>query len=439
MDIMDILVPSIVAFLCLAVFLLSGQLIAFTLGLTGIILLYTFAGASYAYNSINVIYSSLNSYTLMAVPMYIFMGTVILHSGIGSDLYTGVSRWIGGLPGGLLHTNVISCAIFAAVSGSSVATAATIGTVAYPHQTELGYNKRLVLGSLAGSGTLGLLIPPSISLLVYGALVGVSIGKLFMGGMVPGIGMAVIFSIYIALKCKLQPGLAPTEARVSWKMMLKGLYLIGPVVVIILVVLGGIYTGVMTPTEAAGVGSAVALIVAALRRKVKIWTVLQQSLMETVKICGMIFIVIMAAFILGYSLTTVGLPRFLATFITGLPVHPLVIMAGIYLLYIMLGCLMGAIEMMVLTLSVVFPVIINLGFDPIWFGVTLTMLIELAQITPPVGYNLFVLHGITKQPISDIIRGAIPFGLLLLLGIGVVTAFPSVVLWLPNMMMKPIS
>lgn len=436
---MDIVGPIIVVFVCLAVMMLSGHLIAFALAVTGLILIFTFAGGTaMAAMAVDKIYHTFDSYVFMAVPMYIFMGELILRSRLGDDLYTGMAAWLGRLPGGLVQTNVASCAMFAAISGSSAATAATIGTVAYPQQTQRGYDSQLVLGSLSGSGTLGLLIPPSLSLLIYGGLVGESIGKLFMGGMIPGIMMAIIFMLYIGIRCSLQRHLVPRkkEEAVSWKTKLMSFRLVWPIVFLMMVILGGIYMGVTTPTEAAGVGGIVALAIVAGKRRLS-WPMIRDSLLSTARTSAMLFFVIMGAMVLSFGLTCTGMPRQLASIVLAFDVSRLVIFMMICLMYLGLGCLMGAIEMMVMTLAIVYPLILALGFDSVWFGVVLTMLIEEAQITPPVGFNLFVLHGITKRPISEIVKGSIPYFLMLLVGVGLLYAFPQLVLWLPNTMITP--
>lgn len=436
---MEIIGPAVVLIICLSVLILSGQLIGFALGVTGLILIFAFVvPTKIAVNSLNILFASFNSYVLMAVPMFIFIGEIILHSGLGDDLYTGVSRWLSRLPGGLIQTNIVSCSIFAAISGSSVATAATIGTVAYPEQTRRGYRSGMILGSLAGAGTLGLLIPPSITLLIYGAMVGESIGQLFMGGVVPGVMLTIMFMSYIAIRCKLNPHLTPREEAVSWKAKLMSLTLIWPAVFVILMVLGGIYLGVMTPTEAAGVGAILALVAAGMKLRLN-WRVVRYSVISATKTSCMVMFIVAGALVLQFGLTCTGLPRQVANTLLSLPVHPIVIMMGLYLMYLAMGCLFEGLSMMLLTLPIVYPVIMAMGFDSVWFGVILTLLIEEAQITPPVGLNLFVLHGITKEPMSKISRSALPYFLIILAGILICTAFPRIILWLPGTMFQPMN
>jgi len=420
---------------CLIILLLSGHLLGVALGVTGFVLLYGLVGAQTAPGGLNWVYHQFDSFVMTAIPLFVFMGEIVFRTGLGDMLYRGTSAWLRRIPGGLIQVNIGSCAIFAAVSGSSVATAATMGTVAYPEQLKRGYDSQLILGSLAGSGTLGLLIPPSIILLLYGALVGESVGKLFMGGVIPGIIMAIAFMIYIAIRCLLQPHLTPHEERVTLKTRLIAVRYMWPVGALIFFVLGGIYLGVVTPTEAAGLGAFIALVLAGLHRRLNL-KVVRDALISTTRTVCMVMFVVTGALILQFGLGLVGVPRQMAQFILSLAVHRYVIMTGIYLLYLVLGCLFDGMSMMLLTLPVVYPAVMALGFDSVWFGVTLTLLIEIAQITPPVGLNLFVLHHISGRPLGEIIRGGFPFVLLLLGGIVLFTAYPFLILWLPTQMIS---
>lgn len=432
---MSVAIVITISLLILFTLLATGQYVGAAVGLTALLLLHFLVEPGKELLAIITPWSTLNNFVLLALPGFILMGNIIMHSGLGSRLYRGISPWVSRLPGGLLHTNIASCAAFGAICGSSVATAATIGTMAIPEQTKLGYDKTFILGTLAGAGTLGLMIPPSISLIVYAALTGESIGRLFIGGIIPGVMLAALFMSYTAIKSVQQPDLVPPAiATPSLKELALSLRNLWPVVVLLVGVIGSIYFGVATIIEAAALGVVGAAILAAVHRQFG-WQVIRRSLSEAVRTTVMINFIVIGALVLQFAWGNLAVPRQLASAITGLGLSRWVVLAFIYLIYLGLGCLFDGISMMVLTLPIIFPLILSLGFNPLWFGVTLTLLIEIAQITPPIGLNLYVLSGMAKAPIMQVVRGAIPFFFLLLVGLLLITVFPSLITWLPGTMM----
>ncbi|MFM9845705.1 MAG: TRAP transporter large permease [Hyphomicrobiaceae bacterium] len=421
----------IVLGLSLTILLIAGQWMAFALGAVGMLLMFMSKGALGLQSLSSVVWNTSNSYILIAVPMFLLMGELILRSGASNYFYRGVVVLLGRLPGGLLHANIFSCAIFAAVSGSSVATAATVGTVAIPEMLKRGYDPKPVFGSLAAGGTLGILIPPSIIMVLYGALVEESIARLFMAGVLPGLLMAGIFMMYIAIHLIFRPSLAPAK-DVGERPPAADLFHIFPVLGLLIVVLGGIYFGFTTPTEAAAVGAAGALALAAgyggLSKKV-----FTESLMSTVKTTCMVTLIIIGAQILSAALTYSGVSRAVSEWILALGLSKWVFFLALVILYLILGCFVDGISMIYMTLPVLLPVIKAFGFDLVWFGIILTILIELGQITPPVGLNLFTIHAISGgYRFSDVVIGSFPYCFLMLFVILLLCVFPQIALWLPT-------
>ena len=420
----------------MAVALILGQWTAFALGTVGMVLMYLAKGHLGLLSLSSVVWNTANSYILIAVPMFLLMGEVILRSGIASKFYRGVTVIMRGLPGGLLHANIVACALFAAISGSSVATAASVGTVAIPEMTKRGYAPRLIFGSLASGGTLGILIPPSIVMILYGALVEESIAKLFMAGLLPGIAMSLLFMAYIAVRVLVEPGVAPqTEALDMTAAERRAAVLhILPIIALLLAVLGGIYTGTTTPTEAAAIGAAGAILLAWFYGGLSV-EVFREALLSSVRTSCMVLFIIVGAQILSYALSFAGVSRGISDWIVTLELSRWVLFAALILLYVVLGFFVDGVSMIYITLPVLYPVVIAAGFDPIWFGVVLTILIELGQITPPVGLNLFAIHGISGgYPFSDVVIGSIPFVLLMLVTILLLAVFPDLALWIPSTM-----
>ncbi|KCV54709.1 TRAP transporter large permease [Bordetella bronchiseptica] len=382
----------------------------------------------------NTMWSTMNEFLLVAIPLFILLGEILTRSGVADRMYKALAAWLQWLPGGLLHTNIATCALFAATSGSSVATSATVGTVALPTLQRLGYRERLVLGSIAAGGTLGILIPPSINMVVYGALAEVSVGKLFAAGIVPGIivlllMMAVI--VIMALLGKVAPG--NEKLIIPLAMRLKLLIDVLPVVFIFGLVVGGIYLGIATPTEAAALGVVGAIAIAAANRTLSV-AMLHAAFLSALRTTAMVVLVVTTAFVLNFSLSLAGIPQALSEYIGQLGWSPTATIWVLVAFYLILGCFLEAIAMMVTTVGVVVPLIVSLGFDPLWFGIFMTMMMELALITPPVGLNLFVAQNIrlSRGGISDVYIGVLPFAFAMMVFVTLLIYFPQIALWLPN-------
>lgn len=417
-------------------FLFSGLWISFTVGMVGIILLVLLVGGGMENMIGRVQFNTVAIFTYTMMPLFIFMGEIVLHSGMSGRLYRGATSLVGFLPGGLLHTNIAACSIFSAVSGSSLATAATIGTVAFPELEKRGYNRRLVTGSLSAGGSLGILIPPSLGFIIYGVWVEESIGRLFMAGIFPGLALAGLFMLYIAIASLIKPSVAPEKVKFSPRAMVASIPDILPMVVLIFVVLGTIYLGIVTPTESAAMGAFMALVFSALYRKLT-WQVLKEAAVESAVLTSWILLIVVGAQILSMGLSYLQVPSELSRWIFSLGVNRLGILALVVIMYIIFGMFVDGISMMLLTLPVVYPVMMALGFDSIWFGVVLVILVEMAVITPPVGVNLFVIYGITgRRYLGDIIIGSIPFFICMNVMIIILTAFPSIATWLPAQMIQ---
>jgi tripartite ATP-independent transporter DctM subunit len=420
----------------LTLLLVSGQWTAFALGSTGLLLIYLSRGLGAFPGVASVVWNNSSYYLLVAVPLFLLMGELILRAGISHLFYRGVSMLLRFLPGGLLHTNVLACAIFSAICGSSVATAASVGTVAIPEMQKRGYQSQLIMGSLAAGGTLGILIPPSIIMILYGALVEESVPKLFLAGVFPGLGLALLFSVYIAFRLLRNPALAPTtaELRLPLREQFAHVAHLIPIVLLMVVVLGGIYSGVTTPTEAAGIGALGALLLALAYRNLNL-TTFMDCVLSAVRTTCMVMFIIIGAQVLVLGLTYSGLSRELSGFIVGLGFSKWPLFAAIVVLYIIMGCFVDGLSMIYITLPVLYPVIIAAGFDLLWFGVIVTILIELGQITPPVGVNLFTIQAISGgRPFSDVALGALPFAVIMLVMIVLLAFFPAIALWLPSLL-----
>jgi C4-dicarboxylate transporter DctM subunit len=421
----------------LLVLLLSGVWIAFGLGLTGVIVLLLYGGVPAMAPLGYVGWNTVESFVLTSVPLFILMGEVILRAGLSDRFYKSMSLWFHGLKGRLLQSNIVACAIFAAVSGSSVATAAAIGTVAIPEMSRRGYEPKMIFGSLAAGGTLGILIPPSIPMIIYGAMVEQSVERLFIAGVLPGILMALVFMAYIWVRVAVTPGLVPpSEEQPSWGERLRSLMGVAPMIVLILLVLGSIWLGYATPTEAAAVGATSAMGLALASGRLN-WRVLVDSVASSVRTTCMVLFIILGAQILTYALVKTGASRAVTAWVVGLGLSKWILFAIVTLLYIFLGCIIDGVSMMVLTLPILYPIMLAAGFDPIWFGVALVILIELGNVTPPVGLNMFVIHGISGgRPIGEIIWGSLPFGVLMVVILVLIGVFPGLVSWLPSTLVR---
>jgi tripartite ATP-independent transporter DctM subunit len=380
------------------------------------------------------IWGSASSWTLTALPLFIWMGEILFRTRLSQDMFKGLAPWMQALPGRLLHTNVVGCAIFAAVSGSSAATCATIGKMSLPELTRRGYPEIMSVGSLAGAGTLGLLIPPSIIMIVYGVTADVSISQLFIGGVIPGIVLAAIFSAYIAGWSLMNPTLIPpADAPMTFKQKLHESRNLIPVVILIAAVLGSIYTGIATATEAAGLGVLGSLILSAVQGSMS-WATFRDSLMGGTRLYCMIALILAGAAFLTLSMGYIGLPRHLAEWIATLGLSKFQLILALTAFYVVLGCFLDGISMVVLTMGVIMPTVQKAGIDPLWFGIFIVIVVEMAQVTPPVGFNLFVMQGMTGRSIVYIARAAFPFFLLMVAMVVLLYAFPQIVTFLPQQM-----
>ncbi len=432
----DPIVILIVILAILFTFIGSGLWIFLSLALTGLLGLMLFTEYPLGEIVVQVAFSANRNFIMTCLPLFVFMGELLFVSGASRDLYSGLSACVSGVPGRLLHSNVLSCTIFAAVSGSSAVTAATIGSVAVPELKKLGYDEGLTIGSLAGAGTLGLLIPPSIAMIVYGSITEQSIGQLFIAGVFPGLLLSALFMSYIAIRAIRNPSIAPVSETFTWKERIKRTAKIAPIISVIILVLGLIYTGIATPTEAGAIGTLGALVVTLGYNRSLFWENFVKAAMATVRTTCMIMFIVTGAAVLSSALAYLRIPQQLAVIITSSGLPNYVIFGILCVIYLGLGCIFEGISMMVLTLPVVYPLILKMGFDGVWFGVVLVMLIEVAQITPPVGFNLYVLQNIAKVDIGVVVRHTIPFFLIMLIALVIVICFPNVALFLPRLMIS---
>ena len=354
-------------------------------------------------------------FVLVAIPMFILLGEIILRAGIAKRMYDAVAQWLSWLPGGLMHANIGSCAIFAASSGSSVATAATVGTVAYPEIASHKYNERLVLGSLAAGGTLGILIPPSINLIIYGLITDTSVPELYLAGIFPGRLLAGLFMTAIVIACAMYPSGGGDKVETAWNARIRCLPDLIPPILLFVVIVGSIYAGIATPTEAASVGVVFALILAAWTRTLT-FKMLRESFEGTMRTTAMIMLIILAAIFLNFILGFIGITQALLGFIEDIGLTPLQTMIIIVCIYLVLGMFMETLSMLLTTVPIIFPIIVKLGYDPVWFGILITVLMEAALITPPIGVNLYVVQGIRKDGgrFGDVAIGAAPFVLMMI-------------------------
>ncbi len=425
----------------LLAFMATGTWIAFSLFGTSVIALMFLGKGDMQHVLESTLFNSINSYTLVAMPLFIFMGEILILSGASKSLFEGVRRILGPFPGGLLHTNVVACSIFAACSGSSTATTVAVGGVSIPELFKRGYNRGITLGSVCSGGTLGVLIPPSIMMILYGSLTGNSIGKLFIAGIIPGIALAICFMIYIGIVCSIKKDWAPSRDPFGGVgTYMKGLLLslgdLWPVIVLIGGIMGSIYGGIATPTEAGAVAAVIAMLLWIFVYKSVTKELLIQAVKDTIIVNAQLMISIVGARCLGMALSLLDIPATLSTYVAGLPINTYIIWAMIILIYIVLGCLVDGIDLLVISVPVFYPIMVTgLGFDPIWFGVTLTVLLEMSLITPPVGFNIYVTHSISgSDNMMETIKGVFPFVVVMLVFIWILTAFPGMATWLPSQM-----
>jgi tripartite ATP-independent transporter DctM subunit len=380
------------------------------------------------------VWSSMTGEGLVTLPLFILMGDILFHTRLSDSLFRGLAPWVNRLPGGLLHVNVLGCTIFAAVSGSSAATTATVGRMTLAELAKRGYDRDLAMGSLAGAGTIGLMIPPSIAMIVYGVLAEASILELFIAGVVPGLVLAALYSGWIVYRALTDPSIQPAAGeRPTWRERIVALRDLGPVVFLIVAVIGSMYAGLASVTEAAAVGVAGALAVAGAQGTLT-WPNLRSALMSTVRTCAMIALILCGALFLAKAMTLLGVPRGVSEWVQSLGVSPYTLILMLFLVYLVLGCFLDGLSAMVMTLPVALPLVLGAGFDKIWFGIFLVATIELSNVTPPVGFNLFVIQQMTGVPQMRVVRAALPFGILLCALCALLTAFPDLAAWLPRTM-----
>jgi tripartite ATP-independent transporter DctM subunit len=430
---------SLLSFVLVAVlfgFLLAGVWVGFSLMAVAFVAMEVarpgLAGSVFA----TKVWGSLNAWDLTALPMFVWMGEILFRSRLSADLFRGLAPFTRRLPGGLLHANILGCALFAAVSGSSAATTATVGRMTLPELKARGYDMTMAIGSLAGAGTFGFLIPPSIILIVYGAATEQSIARLFLAGVLPGLMLAAIFAGYVMIWAIVnRERMPPPDPAPTWLQRWQAVRALGPTVALIVAVIGSIYAGIASPTEAAVIGVAGALMISGLSGgldRASAWASLRGAAITT---CMIALILVGASFLtvaMGYT----GIPRMLAQWIGAQGYSQFALLAALLVFFVILGFFLDGISIVVLTTSVILPMVMAAGIDPIWFGVFLVLVVEMSQITPPVGFNLFVLQSITGRGIFRIARMALPFFLILVLATAILSVFPEIALWLPNTMLS---
>ena len=433
---MDIGLLSLLLVVVLFGLLLCGLWVGFALMAVGLVAMEVATSAPVASVYARRVWGAMNSWDLTALPMFIWMGEILFRSRLSSDMFAGLAPFTRRLPGRLLHVNVFGCALFAAVSGSSAATTATVGRMSLPELSRRGYDPRLAVGTLAGSGTFGFLIPPSIIMIVYGAATEQSIARLFLAGIGPGVMLAAMFSAYIMLWALLNKDRMPErEPAPSWRERVDALFLLLPTLLLIVSVIGSIYAGFASPTEAAVVGVAGALAIAWFTGGLD-WTSFKESLRGSAITSCMVAFILAGASFLTVAMGFTGIPRTLAAWIGEQGFSQYALLAALMVFFIIIGCFLDGISIVVLTTSVILPMVVAAGIDPIWFGIFLVLVVEMSQITPPVGFNLFVIQSITGRNIFEVAYFALPFFLLLVLATAVITIFPEIALWLPGTMMS---
>lgn len=433
---MLVLLFALVAMLLIA--FAAGLHVAVTLGLTAVVLGEVFSARSLLEMLASIPWNAMNNMTLVALPLFVLMGEILLRSGVTEGMYQGLSRWLNRLPGGLLHTNIAASGMFACISGSSAATAATIGGVALPFLKRNNYSHAMSLGSLAAGGTLGILIPPSIVMIVYGVLAEASIGRLYMAGVVPGLLMMGLFMVAIIIISMLRPGVAPKGDPSTWREKILSIIPLVPIGLLIAVVLGTIYFGIATATESAALGVTGASLLALVNRRVNP-AMLRDTFMSTASTTSMIMLILIGAFLLQFVVAFLGLPRAMTAAVTEMGLTPMQFVLLMCVLYLVLGMFMESLSIVVITVPIILPLLNAMGIDLIWFGVILVILVETALITPPVGMNLFILQGITDKiqvgpetRATDIYMGVLPFIAAMFATLALIIAFPQIALWLAS-------
>ncbi len=419
----------------LAAFLLGGAGIGVAIGLVGVIGITIASGTQLWLSLGDIVWNTTNTFTLVSIPLFVLMGEIILRSGISTRFYNGIGVMLRGLPGALAHTNIVGCAIFSAIAGSSVATAMTVGTVAIPEMRKRGYSDRLTLGTLTGGGCLGILIPPSIPMIVYASMTQVSVIDLFMAGVVPGLALAAIFMIYVAWRVWADPKLAPPhEARASGAELLRGAIDSIPVILLIAAVIGSMYFGIVTPTEAAALGCLIAFVLALAYRELTRARVMQ-ALRNAAITSGVVMFITLNAQILNFAVVTSGIGEGLAQGLAALGLPKLLFFCLLFLVYLVVGMFIDGLSIMLLTVPLLYPSFLALGFDPVWVGVIIVVFIELGAVTPPMGLNLFAVQSIASdRTLADVARASMPYTVMISAFAFLMYAVPQIALWLPSMM-----
>jgi tripartite ATP-independent transporter DctM subunit len=424
---LGVTIVLLVGLLALAVPVAAG------LGILGLALSGLYSGLPLSLAMGEIAWGTSNNFLLVAIPFFVLLGEILLRSGMAERMYNALVLWMPWLPGGLMHSNIAACAMFAATSGSSVATAATIGTVALGEIEKHGYSERLFLGTIAAGGTLGILIPPSINMIVYGVLTETSIPKLYLAGFIPGLVLASLFSMTVLIFCMSRPELGGKPTASTWQQRVRALPDLLPPLIIFLAVIGSIYAGWATATESAALGVIAAVGIAAWNRRLTL-RVLLHAFEGTMRTTAMIMAILLAAYFLNFVITSIGLTGQVNRFITDLGLSPGELLVAVVIFYFILGMFMETLSMMVATVPIIAPIMFKAGYDPVWFGIIVIILIELAMITPPVGINLYVVQGLRKRgKIDDVIIGASPFVITMLLMIGILSYWPQLALWLPRL------
>ena len=423
-----------IALVLLLVLIALGLSVAAALGVLGLLLDQVFSAMPLHRALGELAWLTGTNFLLTAIPLFILMGEILLRSGIADQMYGAMVRWLSWLPGGLMHSNIGASALFAATSGSSVATAATVGTVALPQARRQRYSEPLFLGTLAAGGTLGILIPPSINLIIYGVLTDTSVPRLFMAGLLPGVMLAGLFMLTVLIACLMRPRWGGTEVDTTWAERFRSLRYLLPPIGLFLVVVGSIYVGLATPTESAALGVVAALVLSALRGRLD-WPMLRQCFENALRTTAMVVLIILAAKFLNFVLAATGVTTAITAYVSGLGLSPFGTLLAVIVFYFILGFFMETLSMMITTVPVVAAIVIGAGYDPVWFGILLMILLETALITPPVGLNLYVVQSVRRGgPFNDVIVGTAPFVLTMLAFIGLLIAFPGIALWLPGIL-----
>lgn len=431
---MDILIGILITLAILGI-LASGVWVAITLIVAAALVLATWPSVEIGQVLATTAWSASSSYALTSLPLFIWMGEILTRSRLSEDLFSGLAPWMRRLPGGLAHVNIAGSGIFAAVSGSSAATCATVGRMALPELFRRGYDPKLAMGTLAGSSTLGLMIPPSLIMIVYGVATEQSIARLFIAGVLPGILLIALFMTYVGLWAILHPDkMPPPDPAMSLKQRLWQSRRLIPVVLLIMAIIGSIYGGIASPTDAAAVGVLLSLVISAASGTLT-WPVFVKSLVSATRTSCMIAFIVAGAAFLSAAMGFIGLPRDLALWIGQFGLSAFSLIAVLTIFYILLGCILDGVSLVMLTTAVVLPMVQAVGLDPIWFGIYLVLVVEMGQITPPVGFNLFVISGLTGRNIWEIALASFPFFLLMLLEAALLVAFPEIATWLPQKMM----